>query len=672
MIYRLRNLSWGVLLAASAIASAACLARAQWVPDGNRVGVRQLNPLPVSDGDGGAYVLTADWLTTNTTGDGVRLTHLDVTGRFVAGWPTNGLAIAQSPGTRGYEWRQDGCLQGDGSVTLAVQRDDIRRILVTRIRPDGSAVPGWDPPFLAAPGVSSQDLAQICRTPDDGNFVIWQAGGLSNWDVWMTRLTASGQTAPGWPAAGHEVGAGAGMQYATSPVLSDGGSGAWVAYYSSNSTGTEADAFVLRTDSLGNPAPGFPLYGRNITTQPGVQAQPWLCRDGADGVFVVWCDARACPGVADPALQDCYDIYVQHLTGTGEVAPGWPADGLPVCQWPGTQQQPKLLADGTGGAYVCWDRSGAQGQTAHVQHVLGNGQLAPGWPEGGKRAFGLDGYADLTWMTSDQAGGVFVTAEQFDFTGTYRVFVQHLTYGGQFDASWGAMGLPVVALLDGHDRVSPRIAPSLPGSAIITWNDVRSGSYEAYAARVSLDGVVATTVSLVSQDASAERVALAWQAGGDALAQATVERRAPGEAFRALANVFTDGTGTLRYEDRDITPGARYAYRLVWSEAGGTQTSPEVWIEVPTAARFALAGASPNPSPRSSLSIAYSLAESAPARLELYDAQGRVVARRDLAAREPGTHRERFAEATGLRAGLYWLRLTQGANSATARLVLVD
>ena len=321
---------------------------------------------------------------------------------------------------------------------------------------------------------------------------------------------------------------------------------------------------------------------------------------------------------------------------------------------------------------MCWDRSGPQGPAIHVQHVLADGSLAPGWPVGGKRAFGLNSYADLARMASDQMGGVFVTAELQDGAGKWRVYVQHLTYGGQFDAPWGAMGLRVVSPTIVYDQTSPRLAQSLPGSVILAWDDWRSLSNEAYAARISLDGVVATTVSLISQDATAERVALAWQAGGDALATATVERHAPGEAFRALASLHADGTGTLRYEDRDITPGARYAYRLVWSEAGGTQTTPEVWIEVPNPARFALAGAAPNPSPRASLSVAYSLAEATSARLELFDAQGRVVARRELATQAPGTHRERFPEAAGLRAGLYWLRLTQGANSATTRVVLVD
>lgn len=660
-----------VVLLSCVLASAA---PAQWVPDGQKLFVDQMTPLSAPDGVGGAYILTRDQSTLNATGIGVRAYHLNHLGYFAPGWPASGIPIYPTPSDNDDEWLQGACLQADGSLCVAFQEDNasFRRIYVTRLRPDGTGVPGWSPGFAAAPGVSIQNLGKICPTPDDGNFVLWQAGGLSNWDVWMMRLGADGQPAPGWPVAGHEVGAGPAMQLATSPVVSDGGDGAWLAYYSTTNGAADADVRVLHTDAFGDPAPGFPLYGLSPTQAPGAQALPWLCSDGGDGAFVAWSDARSCPGTPDPDLQDCYDIYLQHLTGAGAVAGGWPTDGLAVCVTPGAQSSPELLPDGAGGVYVGWGGSGAEGWTAHVQHVLADGTVAPGWPAGGRRMFGIDTYTGTPHLAPDGSGGLFVVAQLLDVGSQYRVYVQHVTASCQFDAVWGSMGLPMVDSSIIYDQTNPQPCRSLPGSVIVTWDDARTLYDEAFVARVSLDGVVATTVSLVAQDAAPDHVSLAWQAGGDALASATVERRAAGEAFRAIANVSPDGTGILRYEDHDVTPGARYAYRLVWSEAGGTQTTPEVWIEVPNPARFALAGAAPNPSPRASLSVAYSLAEATSARLELFDAQGRVVARRELATQAPGTHRERFPEAAGLRAGLYWLRLTQGANAATSRVVLVD
>lgn len=668
-----RQLGWGVpLVALAAVCAAAPCARAQWVPNGLRLGpsdgsARLWDPVPISDGVGGAFIGARD---VGVSADAVRLLRLGVDGTPPVPWTISGIRFPLAAYPSGDMWN-DGCLQSDGSITVARRRGPDNRIYLTRIRPDGSPAPGWDPAFQAAPGVSSQDLAQLCPTPDGGNFVIWQAGGLYSWDVWMTRLTAAGQTAPGWPAAGHEVGAGPNFQYATSPVVSDGGDGAWIAYYSSDGA-AESDVLVLRTDGLGNPAPGFPLYGLQPTHAAGVQAQPWLCRDGGDGAFVAWCDARSGVGIPEPQVQAYYDIYLQHLTGTGEVAPGWPADGLPVCVWPGSQQEPQLLPDGNGGVYVGWWPSGPQGATVHLQHVRADGSLAPGWPEGGKRMFGIDTYADQLRLASDQMGGVFVGAELVGEAQHLRVYVQHVTPNGSFDGVWGALGLRLVPQTIVYDQAFPRLCPSLPGSVIVCWNDARSLGDEAYAARVSLDGVVAATLSLVSQEVSADRVALAWRVGGGTVRDATIERRCGSEPWRALATLLPDGTGMLRYEDRDIVPGNRYGYRLAWNEVTGPQQTAETWIEVPLASRFALAGASPNPSPRAALSVAYSLAEHAPARLELYDAQGRAVARHELGAIEPGAHLERFAEATGLRAGLYWLRLAQGAHSATARVVLVD
>ena len=666
-----RQLRWGVPVAvAVSLLSVAETGRAQWVDSGTRLyasGEQLLDPLCVSDGASGAYFLLAYW---GATYRAVRVSRRDVAGGVSSGWPTDALPLPL-PANRD-ESSNDACLQLDGSVTVARRRTPDNRIYMTRIRQNGTPVPGWDPAFLAAPGVSSQDLAQLCPTPDGGNFVIWQAGGLNSWDVWMTRLTADGLTAPGWPVAGHEVGAGPSMQYATSPVVSDGGDGAWIAYYSTN-LGTESDVFVLRTDGLGNPASGFPLYGLQPTHAPGVQAQPWLCRDGGDGVFVAWCDARSGVGVAEPQVQEYFDIYLQHLTGTGEVAPGWPADGLPVCVWPGSQQEPQLLPDGSGGVYVGWWPTGPQGATVHLQHILADGSVAPGWLLGGKRMFGLDTYADQMRLASDQLGGVFVVARLLGAAQLEHVHVQHVTPNGAFDAVWGAMGLRVVNFDDiFHAESYPRITHSLPGSVIVCWNDQRSGSYEAYASRISLDGVVATAVSLVSQQVTAEHVKLIWSAGGGALSSASVERRSESEPWRILAQLAPDGTGILRHEDRDIVPGSRYGYRLSWDDASGPQQTSETWVKVPLSTQFALAGASPNPAPRAGLRVAYSLAERAPARLEVFDAQGRAVARRDLGALEPGAHVESFAEASALRAGLYWLRLTQGENRATARVVLVD
>ena len=81
-----------------------------------------------------------------------------------------------------------------------------------------------------------------------------------------------------------------------------------------------------------------------------------------------------------------------------------------------------------------------------------------------------------------------------------------------------------------------------------------------------------------------------------------------------LATVTTDGTGRVGYQDPSVIPGRSYGYRLMSVDASPHVVSPETWVEVPAAFRFALAGARPNPAPRSGMAVSFSLAQDFPRR----------------------------------------------------------
>jgi endonuclease/exonuclease/phosphatase family metal-dependent hydrolase len=88
---------------------------------------------------------------------------------------------------------------------------------------------------------------------------------------------------------------------------------------------------------------------------------------------------------------------------------------------------------------------------------------------------------------------------------------------------------------------------------------------------------------------------------------------------------------------------------------------------VPTA--FALHAPFPNPF-RDVTTLTYALPEPTDVRLEVFDALGRQVATVAEGAHAAGTHEVRFTER-GLAPGLYLVRLTAGAETATRRLVHV-
>jgi hypothetical protein len=146
------------------------------------------------------------------------------------------------------------------------------------------------------------------------------------------------------------------------------------------------------------------------------------------------------------------------------------------------------------------------------------------------------------------------------------------------------------------------------------------------------------------------------------------------DAWSVVGTVASDGRGKLSFEDLSVAPGTRYEYRLSFNhQAESAQAFGQVSVETPAAPRFALLGAFPNPTIASDrLSVRYSLATREQATLEVVDVQGRTVWRRTLPAVEPGNQSILIDSSTRLSPGIYFLRLEQGGNTATRRLVIVD
>src|SRR6266545_2529165 len=69
--------------------------------------------------------------------------------------------------------------------------------------------------------------------------------------------------------------------------------------------------------------------------------QPIICPDGAGGAYVSWRDGYD-------------DVYIQRVTASGSIAPGWPAVGTPLCIAPNLQAPESIVLDGQGGAIVAW------------------------------------------------------------------------------------------------------------------------------------------------------------------------------------------------------------------------------------------------------------------------------------------------------------------------------
>jgi hypothetical protein len=87
---------------------------------------------------------------------------------------------------------------------------------------------------------------------------------------------------------------------------------------------------------------------------------------------------------------------------------------------------------------------------------------------------------------------------------------------------------------------------------------------------------------------------------------------------------------------------------------------------------FSIEGVRPNPSPVGPLNVSFALPNNSPARLELLDVSGRRVAVQDVGALGAGRHTVRLKAQRAFPAGIYLVRLTQGANQRTVRAIVIE
>jgi hypothetical protein len=180
---------------------------------------------------------------------------------------------------------------------------------------------------------------------------------------------------------------------------------------------------------------------------------------------------------------------------------------------------------------------------------------------------------------------------------------------------------------------------------------------------------VPVEASFVSADAGPGLVRLRWFTPQAAGGRWTVARAEADAAWLPLGEAVADGSDHLGFEDRSVTAGRRYGYRI---ETPGGAAFGEAWVDVPGAASFALLGVRPQPAGRGDLKVAFSLAEAGAVRLELFDAGGRCVRSRSLGRLEAGSHLVSLERDAQIRAGIYFARLTQGVRRASLRVVVLD
>ncbi|MEO5619037.1 MAG: T9SS type A sorting domain-containing protein [Candidatus Eisenbacteria bacterium] len=650
----------GLFLSVSFVALAALVvarpALAQWIPNGVLLSGGGLSGDAnriVSDGVGGAYVA---WRK-GTNSDDVFLQRVTASGMLVPGWPVAGLPIATDAVSEQLIAAEPDGLGGVIVVWSAFYSTSPtgRDHFLQRVGPDGTLAAGWPVGGLRLPVPGSQYFAELADDGSGGVYIVWEDDReylVNGEDVYALHLLADGAVAPGWPADGLPIAVGTFWSGLLSAVP-DGSGGAFFVWHDDRLNPGWLGTFGTRVHADGSLASGWNPNGNFLS--------PWgfltACGDGATGIYVLSTDANPYYAVET-------NFYLHRFGPTGAPAPGWTTNGIVGCDAAGFRDGHELVPDGRGGAFAAWydSRGGAE---IYAIRILPDGSLAPGWTEDGTLVSdpaNLQGGDFDPRLVDDGAGGAFLT---WDSNGL--AMVQHLNATGQAAPGWPEYGVRVATT---RRQDEPRIATDGEGGAIVAWNEGDFGRHGVWAQRYVADGIVAVHLSLTSATAEADRVRLEWYAAGGAGLTARLERRSEGGEWRAMATITADGSGHLRYEDREVTPASRYAYRLVYRDDGFERVTSETWVDVPAELDLALAGFLPNPAVGSP-QVAFTLPRAGLGRIELFDLAGRRVAERDLAGIPAGRHALLLAASAGLPPAAYVIRLTHGGRTITARGVVV-
>jgi hypothetical protein len=187
----------------------------------------------------------------------------------------------------------------------------------------------------------------------------------------------------------------------------------------------------------------------------------------------------------------------------------------------------------------------------------------------------------------------------------------------------------------------------------------------------------AVALATLSAEATAERVRIEWYAQGDRIAATSVHRRTLETGWVLQGHPAPDGNRRIVYEDKDVTPGIRYGYRLVVRDVTGYESTIETWVTVPQGQgaprAVRLEPVRPNPFGGRG-ELIFGLPAAGRARLTVYDLQGRLVAV-VLDRVEPGGWRSvvwdgRNSAGRPVASGAYFARLEVGSTVEVRKIVV--
>ncbi len=368
----------------------------------------------------------------------------------------------------------------------------------------------------------------------------------------VVHALAAGPVSADWPAFGRAITQAPNSQ-AHSAIATDGAGGAIVTWQDSRAP--RLNIFAQHVLGSGELDAAWPVNGRALlrdslalVNAPGGQFAPAIVADGSGGAIVAWQDLRI--GAND------FDLYAQHILGSGVTDPAWPANGTALVATEGRQGTHAIASDGAGGAFVTWmdSRPGATIADIYAQHVLASGAVDARWPANGLAIGVAPGLQEFPVIVEDGSGGAIIGWDDGRSATTgFDVYAQHVLASGTVDPAWPVNGRVLCAATGDQGRAT--IAADDANGAIVAWTDARN---------VQTDHIFAQHVL------GSGLVDPAWPANGSAVSDAGVLESRPlavsdgaggavvtWQAFTVHLNMYAQHVTALGVVDPEWPAGGR-------------------------------------------------------------------------------------------------------------------
>ncbi len=369
-------------------------------------------------------------------------------------------------------------------------------------------------------------------------------------EIYAQRVSSAGSLMWG---SGVIISADAGDEYNSrrAPLVSDGSGGAiitWGNYRPSD----DHDLFAQRVNASG--VPQWTETGVTVCANDKDQGSPQIVSDGSGGAIISWVEG----GYSD--------ISAQRLNSSG--VPQWAVDGVIVCTSVlAVGGSYATASDWAGGVTITWQDDRSAYHDIYAQRINSSGVAQ--WTTNGVSVCGAAGQQQYPTIASDTAGSI-ITWQDWRSGGSCDIYAQRLGLAGA--PQWATNGKEICTATG--DQRYPCIASDALNSAVVAWQDPRSGIAQIYAQRISESSAnpptVLTGAAASITNSSVMLNGTITSSGGENCSRGFMYKEASEASWHNLVMSGTQGSGEFAAPLSNLTSNSTYQYYAYATNSAGS------------------------------------------------------------------------------------------------------